>query len=73
VVAEDTSEAKLTKMADFQRKYVPYALAFVEDFAICCDFFGALHAGVQALDAKDISAEDKAAWDDAASYLALRR
>ncbi|KXX77711.1 Protein MKT1 [Madurella mycetomatis] len=64
---------KEQKKKNFPEIYVPYALAFAEDLEIACEFFGALHAGVKTLNAKDISAVDRAAWDKAAKFLELRR
>ncbi|KAL2025036.1 hypothetical protein VTK56DRAFT_38 [Thermocarpiscus australiensis] len=64
---------KAQKKQNFPATYVPFALAFAEDLDIACDFFEALYAGVKTLDAKDMSAADRAAWDKAAKYLELRR
>jgi hypothetical protein len=52
---------------------VPYATAFQEDLDIACKFFDALHAGVKTLEEKEMSTADRATWDKAANYLAVRR
>lgn len=64
---------KAQKKKNFPETYVPFALAFAEDLDIACEFFDALYAGVKSLQAKDISAADRAAWDRAAKFLELRR
>ncbi|GAP84186.1 putative xpg domain-containing protein [Rosellinia necatrix] len=68
----ETAEQKATKKAEFPGKFVPYATNFFEDLDIACDFFNALHVGVKTL-TKEISGEDRAVWDKAATYLELRR
>jgi hypothetical protein len=73
ITASDTAEQKAQKKEEFPGKYLPYALRFSEDLDICCAFFDSIHAGVKALDTKDISASDRAAWDAAAKYLESRR
>ncbi|KAL2130193.1 hypothetical protein VTI74DRAFT_6782 [Chaetomium olivicolor] len=64
---------KAQKLAAFPGVYVPYAVAFTEDLEVACDFFEALYAGVKTLDAKEVPAADRIAWDKAARYLSLRR
>lgn len=71
VLPNDPNKAQ--KKQDFPGTYVPYALAFAEDLDIACDFFEALYAGIKTLDAKDIPAIDRTAWDKAAKYLETRR
>lgn len=64
---------KEQKLQQFPGVYVPYAVSFTEDFDVACNFFDALYAGVKTLNAKDIPAVDRSAWDKAAEYLESRR
>ncbi|KAJ4302209.1 hypothetical protein N0V88_002345 [Collariella sp. IMI 366227] len=64
---------KAQKLEAFPGVYVPYAVAFAEDLEVACDFFEALYAGVKTLDAKEVPAVDRIAWDKAAKYLEVRR
>ena len=73
ISAKDSAESRAKRKADFPGMYVPYALAFDEDLDIACKFFDALYAGVKALDVKELSAVDRAIWDEAATYLDQRR
>ena len=69
----DSAEQKAAKLAKFPDHFVPYAVAFHEDFEIACRFFLAIHAGVKAMDGgKEIPAADRATWDRAAVYLTQR-
>lgn len=64
---------KEEKLQNFPGVYVPYAESFSEDLSVACNLFEALYAGVKTLDAKDIPAQDRVAWDKAAEYLKSRR
>jgi hypothetical protein len=68
----DSKETRAAKLEEFPKTYVPHAEALVEDFRICCDFFGALNQGIQTLNSKEISATDKSAWTNAQAYLKAR-
>jgi len=69
----ETAQSKAIRRDKFPEKYVPYASAFSEDLDIACQFFDALYAGVKTLDTAELTAADRAVWDKAAEYLALRR
>lgn len=69
----DTPENRAARTAAFPPKFMPYATHFAEDLEIAYSFFDALHAGVKTLGDKDMSGVDRAAWDKAAGYLAVRR
>jgi Temperature dependent protein affecting M2 dsRNA replication len=73
VSPNDTPQERAARRVTFPVTYVPFALAFAEDIDIAYNFFDAIHAGVKALDTKDISAGDRATWAKAAKYLELRR
>jgi hypothetical protein len=69
---DETAEQKAAKKAEFPGRFVPYATHFFEDLDIACEFFNALHAGVQTL-TSEMPGADRSAWDKAARYLKLRR
>lgn len=68
----DSKETRASRLADFPRIYVPFALNLVDDFRACTDLVSALNQGVQTLDSKEVSVEDKAAWARAQAYLDAR-
>jgi hypothetical protein len=56
----------------YKATYLPQSVDFVGDLEVAFKFFDAVYDGVKTL-GDEISEADKKAWDDAKSYLALRR
>jgi len=67
-----SAEDRLAYLDEFQPKFFPFTTHFVDDLSICWKLFDALVTGINTLDT-EMSAEDKAAWNNAAKYLAGRR
>jgi hypothetical protein len=69
---EATQTDKETHLHGFQGKFFPFATHLAEDLELCWKLFDALVIGVNALDT-EMSAADKATWNNAARYLKARR
>ncbi|SCO83606.1 related to MKT1 protein [Fusarium oxysporum] len=65
-------EARLQRLEEFPKTFVPYAESLTKDFRVVRDFIDALVKGVKMLGTDELRAEDKDAWTKAQAYLEAR-
>ncbi|RBQ66389.1 hypothetical protein FVER14953_08170 [Fusarium verticillioides] len=65
-------EARLQRLEEFPKTFVPYAESLTKDFRVVRDFIDALVKGVKMLGTDELRAEDKDAWAKAQAYLEAR-
>ncbi|KAJ4268290.1 hypothetical protein NW762_002353 [Fusarium torreyae] len=70
--ASEDKEARLKRLEEFPKTFVPYAESLTDDFRVVRDFIDALAKGVQVLGADDLPVADKEAWTKAQAYLEAR-
>lgn len=68
----DSAEARQKTLNEFPSNFVPNAINFAEDLDTSLNFFDALIAGVETINA-EMTADDKAAWRAAKQYRDSRR
>ncbi|KAF5024887.1 hypothetical protein F66182_3045 [Fusarium sp. NRRL 66182] len=66
------NDARLKRLEDFPKTFVPYAESLTEDFRVMRNFVDALAKGVQMLSTDELSEESREAWTKAQAYLEAR-
>lgn len=72
VKLDNSPEQREADKQIYKAKFLPQSVDFAGDLDVAFTFFDAVYDGVKTL-GDEISGADKKAWDDAKSYLAVRR